>query len=208
MMRFEQLYFNDLAGEISNYRNYTARKYADLAHDLLGCCMIDRSDTIIDFGCATGALMKQFIQLGYENVYGTDISYWAVDYGKRMLSLGDHIQYLNMDLLSRPKDFVLMLDVLEHVPSLEEIRHILNLAGTDCRKAIVIRVPVSRIEGEDFYLAVSRNDKTHVQCHSALFWKDLFSSLGFDSLDIYGKAIYTSEGVLATKLTLSSGRAL
>jgi len=118
MMRFEQLYFNDLAGEISNYRNYTARKYADLAHDLLGCCMIDRSDTIIDFGCATGALMKQFIQLGYENVYGTDISYWAVDYGKRMLSLGDHIQYLNMDLLSRPKDFVLMLDVLEHVPSL------------------------------------------------------------------------------------------
>jgi len=44
-------------------------------------------DVIVDYGCATGVLISSFKKLGFKKLTGTDISYWAIEYGKREFHL-------------------------------------------------------------------------------------------------------------------------
>src|SRR5579862_3672374 len=41
-------------------------------------CGIRRGDSILDFGCARGYVVRAFRELGY-NAYGYDISRWAIE---------------------------------------------------------------------------------------------------------------------------------
>lgn len=193
-MSFEKGYF--VHSETSNYEDYRRKKFDKLADDLIRILELDENTTILDFGCATGGLLKSFRERGFENLRGTDISYWAIDYGKSTLGLEEELEYYNVNLLTCCYDVILFLDVLEHVPSVGEIKKYLSLVRDGTR--IVVRVPVSEVEGKDFVLEVSRNDATHVQCHSKGWWTDLLAECGFTSgIGFIGRAIYESEGVFA-----------
>lgn len=201
-MNFEQNYFKD--SEVSNYKNYMEKKHSNLVEDLINHLNIEKEDAIIDFGAATGNLLLEFTKRQYNNVCGTDISYFAVDYGKKQLQLGDKIQYFNLELLTKPKDFVLFLDVLEHIPSVEEINKMLELTKQNLRKKVIVRIPVSKNEGDNFYLEVSRNDKTHVQCHCKGWWRMIFEQNGFKFVEeLKLNSIYSSEGVYSAVFELN-----
>jgi hypothetical protein len=89
----------------------------------------------------------------------------------------------------------LLLDVLEHIPSITEINKYLKIANV---KNVVVRIPVSEKEGEPYVLLVSRNDSTHVQCHTKQWWIDLFKKHNFELIKkLNTKSIYDSEGVFA-----------
>ena len=195
-MKFEKGYFKD--SEISNYQDYMAKKHDKIVKDLISHLKLKKEERIIDFGAATGNLIKEFLENGFKNVVGTDVSYFAVEYGKNVLGLGDHLQYFNLELLSKEKDYVFMLDVLEHIPTVEEINRILCLCANGLKKRVVVRIPVSVKDGENFFLEVSRNDKTHVQCHDNQWWVSLFDKAGLELKEKLSlPSIYSSEGVFS-----------
>jgi len=88
-----------------------------------------------------------------------------------------------------------MLDVLEHIPSVQEIRLILKL--TRKNGVLIIRIPVAVEEGQDYFLKVSRNDKTHVQCHCKTWWIKLFKECGYKLVEEFHhkKVLWSSKGV-------------
>ena len=75
-----------------------------------------------------------------------------------------------------------------------EIKHFLQLV---IAPRLVVRVPVSATEGSPYVLEVSRNDITHVQCHTKEWWIELFHHYDFAFLPLTTPTIYDSSGVLA-----------
>lgn len=191
---FEKGYF--VQSNASNYEDYRRKKFDNLAKELIRMLKLTPSSNILDFGCATGGLLKSLRECGLKNIKGTDISYWAIDYGKANFGLDEELEYHNINLLTDDFDVVFFLDVLEHVPSVGEIKRYLDLVKQ--HTMIVVRVPVSRLEGEPYVLAVSQNDVTHVQCHCKEWWIALMEELGLVHQSILcGKYIYESKGVFA-----------
>lgn len=194
MNKFEEKYFAQ--SEYSNYEDYRMKKFEKLAADLMRILALDPDNRILDFGCATGGLLKSFKDRGYYNIKGTDISHWAIEYGKTRYGLDEELEYHNVNLLTEEFDVILFIDVLEHIPSVTEIQRYLQLVRKGTR--VVIRLPISRKEGEPYVFEVSRNDTTHVQCHSAGWWNGLIERCGYvSSLSFDGRAIYESRGVFA-----------
>lgn len=192
-MQFEKNYF--VNSKISNYKDYRKKKYADHCKDLINRLNIQETDTILDYGCATGALLYEFKRIGLDNIKGTDISIWAIEEGKKRYGLNRELEYYNVNLLTEKWDYVLFLDVLEHMPTFE-INNILKILGENKPKRVVLRVPISKKEGEDYVLPVSRNDKTHIQCHSRKWWVNTFNKNGFKiDYDMHTKSLYSSPGV-------------
>lgn len=190
-MNFEDRYFKD--SPISNYKDYTQKKYDDLCEDLIALG-VGRGHEIVDFGCATGSLLHEFSVRGYEYLFGTDVSWWAIAEGRRRYGFSkDVLHHLNYSLLEMGAGWVFALDVLEHV-GMAELEHIIGIMN--CGR-LVVRVPVSAKEGEAYVLPVSRNDKTHIQCHTKPWWIKTLSPKFVYEGSIMGKAIYDSPGVFA-----------
>jgi predicted TPR repeat methyltransferase len=193
MTSFERDYFID--SKVSNFRDYLSKKYDKQVDDLFTQTPLSTKMRVLDFGCGAGGLLRELRVRGCENLCGTDISRWAIKMGKEY-GLDDILHYFNMDLLDRPWEFVIFQDVLEHIPTLEELNWVLETIWADAY--VYIRVPVSENEGENFVLQVSRNDATHFQCHSKKWWDQFVKDLGYDLVCVInGKAIYESPGVLA-----------
>ena len=202
-LTFEKGYFTDKNRQVSNYADYRKIKYSKLCDTLIQSCKIQRNDKIVDFGCATGALLSEFKKRGFRNIKGTDVSYWAIEWGKQNLDLMKELEHYNRNMLTEPKDFCIMLDVLEHIPSIQEVQFILKLAKLNLHKHLIIRIPVSAREGEDYYLKVSRNDRTHVQCHCKERWIELFKTCGYQLTQEFCTkgVIWSSKGVFTGVFT-------
>ena len=189
---FEKDYF--VNSSFSNYKDYRKRKFNALAGDLIKIIPLDKDMKILDFGCATGGLLSEFKKRRFHSLKGTDISEYAITWGREKLDLEKILDYYNLNLLTEEFDIVFFLDVLEHVPK-NEIHKLLKLNRS---KIIVLRVPVSAFEGEHYVLKVSRNDQTHIQCHPKKWWIDLFKEHRYVVREkLKGKYIYDSKGVLS-----------
>lgn len=190
-MLFNKDYY--VNSKISNYEDYRQKKFSGLASDLFPYI---KHKCVLDYGAATGGLIYELTKLG---VYceGTDISYWAVEYGKKHYNLEYLLHHYNPELLAADFNLVLFLDVLEHIPD-EELYSALNkLKAVE----LILRIPVSKVEGDDFVLDVSKNDKTHIQIHSKQWWFGLFAKYGYCVHKTLKKEnIYDSDGVLAVIL--------
>jgi SAM-dependent methyltransferase len=188
-----------------NYTRYLCRKFRQQAEDLKKVLELTVQSTILDFGCATGGLLRAFADLGIGTagaLVGTDSDAWAIEYGRHISWEIPQIKlyHYNRNLLEEPFNVFIMLDVLEHLPTVE-LDTVLRLLEKHKYRKIAVRIPVSLLEGEDFLLEVSRNDKTHIQCHNKITWRELFRSHGLlIKKFLHEKSIYNSEGVLACVL--------
>lgn len=192
--QFDKDYFVDgVKNKKSNYKDYRKRKFVKLANDLIK--HIPENAHILDYGCATGGLIREMLKFDFASIRGFDISTYAIEYGKKNLGLGMRISTELYPFITYNYDMVLLLDILEHVPNEENIREILNSLIT---KEIIVRLPVCAIEGEPYILEVSRNDVTHVQCHTKEWWHELILDCGFQLKTILSEnSIYESVGVFA-----------
>jgi len=72
---------------------------------------------ILDFGCAKGFIVKAFMELGFRNVWGVDISQYAVDNAdpdvKLKIILNENFKKINLD--AKYFDFIISKDTLEHL---------------------------------------------------------------------------------------------
>ncbi|MBV5347176.1 methyltransferase domain-containing protein [bacterium] len=188
-MPFNKDYY--VRSTISNYEDYRKKKFSGLADDLYPY-LAHRQ--VLDYGCATGGLIHE-LYLRDVSCKGTDISLWAIDFGKGRYSLPKETLFHDAFwLLQEDFNVILFLDVLEHIPD-DKLSTILEMVKAP---QLIVRIPVSKIEGEDFVLDVSKNDKTHIQIHSKRYWLDKFEDVGYDIfIPLNEENIYDSEGVLA-----------
>jgi cytidyltransferase-like protein len=171
------------------------RSFGEQANNIIKIFDLKDKDSLLDFGCAYGGLLNALSRKGNYNLIGTDISTWAIEFGKQTFK--DIILYhYNRDLLIWSFDYILFLDVLEHMNDVE-LKKIFHLLTTNKPKKILIRIPVSKKEGEDFVLECSKKDKTHIQCHDKNWWLRKFKAMGYNFEPVNEKSIYDSEGVLA-----------
>lgn len=191
-MIFEEDYFID--SKISAYEDYRTKDYSDLADNLIDKCKLDFF--VLDFGCATGQLVKCLREKKILNVIGTDISFWGIEYGRENYNLSHRIlQHYNRQLLQKGFEWTLFLDVLEHIEQ-EELIALFSILKSD---KIVVRVPVIATEdSDDYVLEIHRKDKTHIQRKTKKQWDDFFGYWGFNKRHTFNESsIYESEGVLA-----------
>ena len=96
-----------------------------------------KTGRLLDIGCATGFLLDEARKDSWE-VYGVELSKWAVDYAQKTLHL-PNITHGSLKEANYPANFfdvVVLKDVIEHLTepkaSLNEIRHILKPNGIIC----------------------------------------------------------------------------
>ncbi len=191
--------FNEEYYKTNNYVNYLERDFSDQADDIIKIFDLKYYSNILDFGCALGGLLYTIKNKGCYRVTGTDISYWAIETGLEKYKL--NLEHYNRNLLiDTIWDAVILLDVLEHM-DYTELSIILQLLKiSNGSNVILVRVPVSKNEGEDYVLECSRLDKTHIQRHCKQWWINRFTEAGFDIEYISTKTMYDSDGVLVCKL--------
>ena len=166
---------------ISGYENY--RWLPDLtnksAESIVKELNIEKSETILDFGCAKGYLVKAFRNCGYES-YGCDISKYAVN-----SSLEDTRPFLtiqedpsqSLGLLEK-YDWIVSKDVLEHV-SYETIDGVLQSFKNQTDNIFIV-VPLG--DGEKYIIEDYENDVTHVIRENVDWWLERCKAAGFTNL--------------------------
>jgi len=172
-----------------NYNDYITRikKYDNTSQELIEYFNIHKFSKILDYGCAVGMLLNGFKKNGLNKLYGYDISKWAINNNiSENLNLSN-----NQEVLSKPYDYIFSLDVFEHMFD-NDIKSLLNILDT---RYLTLRIPVKELGGVDFYLEVSRKDKSHVNCKTKGEWIDFIESYGYifkSTLNL--KNIYDSKG--------------
>jgi SAM-dependent methyltransferase len=150
---------------------------------------INKTGKILDVGCATGFLLDQARQQGWE-VYGVELSAWAVDYAKNKLQLPNIIR-ASLTEANYPANFfdvVVLKDVIEHLTdpkkNLEQIRRILKPAGIICCNTPDIDSLVSKILGAKWWGI----KQSHIFYFNKNSLNALFKATGFVPIKIRSHA--------------------
>ncbi|HOW35839.1 MAG TPA: methyltransferase domain-containing protein [Candidatus Omnitrophota bacterium] len=135
---------------------------------------------LLDIGCAAGFLLDEARKDGWE-VYGVELSRWAVGYARKTLCLGNIVQGTLKDAnFSRNFfDAVVMTDVIEHLiqpkTMLEEIRPLLKPNGVMCCATPDVDSLVSRLLGAKWWGIKC----SHLHYFNKFTLDELFRATGF-----------------------------
>ena len=89
-------------------------------------------------------------------------------------------------------DILIVLDVFEHMTD-DEINEFFKKSDSD---VMIARIPVADFSENDFYLEVSKADKTHINCKDKNGWKEFFIKQGYKNfLSLNLLTIYDTTGV-------------
>lgn len=111
---------------------------------------LKKSQRLLDIGCSTGFLLDEAGKRGWE-VYGVELSQWAVDYARNKLGIANVFQGTLKEAAypSNYFDAVILKDAIEHLPepksTLIEIRRILKSDGVICINTPDISSFISKI---------------------------------------------------------------
>jgi SAM-dependent methyltransferase len=183
---FDEQYYrsNNYVDYLSKRERYvkTAEEIHQVFHKF---SVIDPESTILDYGCSLGFLIKGFEKAGFKNVFGYDVSDWAVEQARNN---GCRI----LDQACGTFDLGIFLDVLEHMTD-QQISDLFSQLKLD---KVLVRIPCAVAEHPDeFYLEVSRRDITHINCKTDQDWIAVFKSLGYrNCFRLNMSTIYDSPG--------------
>lgn len=187
-MSFKEDYYKSL-----NYTNYLDRedRYVKLAYELITYLerenLISKNTKMLDYGCAVGFLINGIKKQQYD-CFGYDISDWAKEESLRRFGINF------IDSVVNKFDLMFCLDVFEHMTD-DQIKNCLDMFNPDI---LIVRIPCANFNESDYYLQISRNDPTHINCKDKNQWIDFFKKFGyskFKKLDLL--TIYDSVGVMS-----------
>jgi len=196
MSNIDPLTYNADYYKTSNYADYMERsdRYKKTAYEISNLLkqlsLANNDSCLLDYGCAIGFLMEGFKEVGHKNVIGFEVSEWAAG---EALNRGNAVTTNLEKLAARNIDVMVSLDVFEHMTD-EEVFSAINNTNP---RALVVRIPVSTDGGKTFHLAVSRADKTHINCKTSDQWIEFFTSIGYRTflrLNLF--TVYDTPGVL------------
>ena len=128
---------------------------------------INEEDTILDFGCALGYLVKAFRLLGYET-RGFDISNYVLSNCDK-----DIENYIHDELVTA--DWCISKDVFEHLHE-SEIDDTLKLFKSYFTNVFLV-IPLG--DGKKFVVPEYENDITHVTKQTKEWWENKFKKHGW-----------------------------
>jgi len=161
----------------SCYQNYRwiPELTVPMAMTMIDYLRIRPNDSILDFGCAKGYLVKAFRWLN-RDAYGMDISKYAIDNCDSEVKNSCHqtngdVAYV-ISWYDRPFDFCIAKDVFEHI-SLDWVRCFLN---SRISKKYFVIVPLG--DCEEYRASANNMDTTHINCMDEDQWSNFFHDVG------------------------------
>ena len=155
---FGEEYF--LRGEETGLSNFTDYKWmpektTEMVRSIIRYLGIERDDTVLDFGCARGYMVKAFRRLDH-TAYGVDTSEWALANADPEISA-----FLHNKIPDWEHDFTISKDTFEHLPyEVLDITVAKLLKNT--RKAMFIVVPLTAEDFCDYICDRDESDSTHI----------------------------------------------
>ncbi len=144
--------------------------------ELIAYLGISHSDTILDFGCAKGYMVKAFRLLN-RRAFGVDISEYAISCVPEDMKL--HVTLINspneIPLLPSPYDWIIAKDVFEHVRD-SELKYLLEKLRPITHHLFAI-TPLG--DGKRFLDPREEKDISHQTRESLFWWRDRFDEAGF-----------------------------
>lgn len=128
-----------------------------------------RGDSVLDFGCARGYLVKALCGIGYR-AHGYDPSQWVIDHCDP--EVADKVS----TKLDGQYDWVIAKDVLEHVAP-TALRSVVDDLEWRTRRGIFVAVPLSPRHGEPYVVPEYEQDVTHQIRMPLSDWHNLFESV-------------------------------
>ena len=191
----EDYYENGEKLNISGYTDYRWLPHLTkpMCQSLIDYVKVDKSDWILDFGCAKGFLVKSFKELGYRSI-GVDISSYAINNSDP--TVRDQVFHYNgSETISTIKnkfqiekfDLVVSKDVFEHIPY-ESIDEIIRLLSTNSYR-VFAAIPLGK--NGKYVIEDYEKDITHIIREDLQWWSNKFISNGFSKV----KATYRVNGI-------------
>jgi 2-polyprenyl-3-methyl-5-hydroxy-6-metoxy-1,4-benzoquinol methylase len=127
----------------------------------------------LDVGCAYGYTVEVFLELGYD-VYGCDISTYAINKANKLHNwkrrfVMDIQNTRDIRKISVKYHLITMFNTIEHIHDIEST--LLNIKYLLDKEGILLVQTVNPLN--PFFLL--DNDPTHINVHSPLYWKKIFS---------------------------------
>jgi len=140
---------------------------------------IKKDETILDFGCAKGYLVKAF-RLLHRKAWGCDCSKYAIDNVDTSVQDYCSDKYDDVEV-----DICISKDVFEHIHP-DDLSIILSKLKAD---SLFVVVPLG--DHGKYVVPAYHMDKTHVVCENEYWWEDLFRRNGWKLADFR----YRVEGI-------------
>lgn len=146
----------------------------------------DKESRVLDIGCGTGHFLHYIDGLGYNNYFGIDISKEQIAYCKDHVTTSVLLVRDTQKFLKEHKDtfdFILMNDVIEHLPK-DDIIPILSHAYHALRKKGKIVIKTVNLKNR-WGMAVRYMDFTHTVGFTDESLRQVMRLAGFTSIVIY-----------------------
>lgn len=169
-----EYYESGLESGKSCYQNYrwVPELTIPMAMTLIDNLGIDRTDTILDFGCAKGYLVKAF-RLLHRKAYGVDTSDYALENADPDIKAFCKPS-LAQSIFPTWFNWVIAKDVFEHIEK-ERLSVVLpSLIGTN----LFACIPLG--ENGKFRSPANDIDKSHVVCEDEDWWISMFHNHGWE----------------------------
>lgn len=175
---YDRTYFEDgLATGKSLYNGFRwmPERSCREAMAIIDALYIKKKQSVLDFGCAKGFLVKALRLLG-RDAYGCDASRYAVCTADT--SVRQFIRLCTPEIpfpFERHFDFVIAKDVLEHFDEKELFKFLTHMSKNS--EMLFVAVPIG--DGERFYVPEYNYDATHKIAQTPDWWKNAFNEHGF-----------------------------
>lgn len=141
--------------------------------DLLG---IKKDQTVLDFGCAKGYLVKAF-RLLHRQAWGVDVSEYAIANADPVIKKFCVLSTGNWSPGLVSIDFCIAKDVFEHIEPHRLVGCLQSL------RANVLFAAIPLGENGTFRAPTNNMDVTHVTCASENWWQQFFNKNGWHVAD-------------------------
>jgi cyclopropane fatty-acyl-phospholipid synthase-like methyltransferase len=157
-----------MRGEATGVSNYTDYKWmpeatGKLAENLMRHLQIRLGETLLDYGCSRGYLVRAMRERGV-NAFGYDISEWATT------NCDETVRgFVSSSLVVRPFDWIISKDVLEHIEP-RTLMATLTVLNSMAKRGMFFIVPLAEHINGEFVCPKDRQDKTHINCWTMEQW--------------------------------------
>jgi glycosyltransferase involved in cell wall biosynthesis len=159
-------------GKNGGYQGYTEENVGKFTnkfvHAALSYFPQDKIKKVLDGGCATGLMVKEFRRLGYD-AKGFDISEWGI--ANCVDEAKGHVEVADVRDLSRYEDnsfdLVVISETLEHIPE-EYLEDIFKQLNRVTKQFLLFSVPLG-------YNKVDEHE-THYTIHRREWWNEKFKN--------------------------------
>jgi len=179
---FNEDYFErGISTGLSLYTNYRwiPELTIPMCHEMAHLLSIGQDDTILDFGCSKGYVVKGFRLLGFE-AFGVDVSEYAIEHSpedvRQFLTLIQPGQELPLHQGKDRWKWGISKDVLEHIDYLDLPAAVANLRKA-CERAYIV-VPLG--DGLKYNIPSYEMDVTHKIREALGWWKTIFFNAGWN----------------------------